>query len=1163
VALLGAAFSYTNTAANLPTSFTIGALPPGLSYNPATGAISGTPTKAGQYQITILASNAVGLAASVISLQVIDTGSAITREIWTGVPGTNVTDIPVTIPPTSSNTLTTLEGVTDFGDNYGERIRGWLTAPVTGNYYFWIAASDSAQLWISNDSDPVNKIERVYVTPSANPAPPPTNGTGPRQWNVQPNQKSPWLSLVAGQRYYIEVLHKAGVGTNDNVAVGWLRPDQLGPGPAEVVPGYALSPYAAPTSGAVSGTLYTATMLAQGTTASEGIGTATLRLSTDETQAILIFSYTNLTSAVTGRHIHNDPYLSAPSMIMFDIDTATPQADGSYLWTIAPVGALSTTDIVEIIKESKAYMNIHTVNYPAGEINGHFTLANGTPTFTPPPAPPAWTDDHTTTVGASRFLRQATFGPNSNDIAAVETLGYDAWITDQFSRPASHQLPYVLTNLSADPSTPYPSSLTFNSWWQQSITAPDQLRQRVAFALSEILVVSESGVLQNNARAVSAYYDTLLDNAFGNFRTILQAVTLTPAMGNYLDMRDNDKGDLPSGRHPDENYAREIQQLFSIGLYRMWPDGSLIMNAQGNLVPTYDQNVVMGYAALFTGWNYNQTNQANGRLPTNFSPAADYINPMVLVPTHHDLGNKLILDNIVLPAAVGSQADPSNAAYDTYGPQDLAGGLDATFNNQNVGPFICRQLIQRLVTSNPSRDYIYRVAEKFNDNGSGVRGDMQAVIRAILEDYEARSTTVTALATYGKQREPILRVTATARAFPSPPTLNGTYIQNGGQPITVTTTTSNRLASGNTIFLQFTSGTPLPTSAGYSVTVTGPNTFTVNATGLAVGTYSQSSNTLAIASANHGLAVGSRFYLAATSGGASNGVCQVVTVVDGTNFTATALDSATRSGNCLFPKFSGGYVVTTSTGTNTITVSTSGNSGLNVGDNVYLNFTSGTAVSGQFTVTSIVDNDHFTVTTTGVANQTKNGIGVYPLVPPPLFRSGNVNVQSSTWNISFSDSDLGQTPLESPTVFNFFSPDFMFPGILASAGMTTPEFQLTSDSSVALELNFLAAGIITNQNSNSSGVSSFRAGNGAIVLDLGPWMTPAYTSNTGIPNLVDSLNSLLLAGQLSTNARSSIVSYVANTNNFAYTTPTANQMRDRVRAVVHLLVTSPDFTIQK
>src|SRR2546430_17350450 len=156
----------------------------------------------------------------------------------------------------------------------------------------------------------------------------------------------------------------------------------------------------------------------------------------------------------------------------------------------------------------------------------------------------------------------------------------------------------------------------------------------------------------------------LLKDAFGNFRDLLRDVTLHPAMGIYLDMRRNDKGNLVLGTHPNENYAREILQLFSIGLNRMWPDGTLVLNSRGDIVPTYDQDVILGFARVFTGWNYYQTNQTNKRLPPNWDPNSDYIKPMVLVPTHHELGTKRLLDNAVLPAAQGTQADSTSTKFD-------------------------------------------------------------------------------------------------------------------------------------------------------------------------------------------------------------------------------------------------------------------------------------------------------------------------------------------------------------------------------------------------------------------------------------------------------------------------------------------------------------------
>jgi uncharacterized protein (DUF1800 family) len=1110
--------------------------------------------------VRLTASNSAGLAASLLDLQVIDTGSAVSRELWTSVPGVNVADIPIGTAPVSVTALGSLEGITDFGDSYGERIRGYLTAPVTGNYYFWIAGSDSAELWISNDGEPANKVRRAYVT---------ANGTGPRQWNAQPNQRSPWLALVAGQKYYVEILHKAGAGPGDNWSVGWLQdPTGTNTLPGSIVPGYVLSRYFPVPAIDTPGTLYTANLPAQPGVNSSGVGSATLRVSADNTQAVLTFSFSGLTSAVTGKHVHADPYLNNGSQIVFDIDEATPQPDGSYIWTFAPVGTLSTGDLMEIIRQGKAYINIHTVNYPSGEINGHFTLASGSQTFVPPPPAPNWTDDHSDPNAAARFLTQATFGPTADDIAFVQSVGYDSWINSQIALPPSHHLPVVYTNISSDPTKPYPSALTFNAWWQQSLTSPDQLRQRMAFALSEILVISENGVLQDNARALSAYYDVLLDNAFGNFRDVLKSVTLSPAMGIYLDMLRNDKGSLVTGIHANENYAREVEQLFSIGLNRMWPDGTLVLNSQGSLVPTYNQNVIMGFASVFTGWTYYQPHQPNGRLPTNFFPPSDYINPMVLVPGHHELGPKLLLDNVVLPQASGSQADPTSTNFDNYCSQDLDAALDSLANHQNVGPFICRQLIQRLVTSNPSRDYLYRVVQVFNDNGGGVRGDLRAVIKAILLDYEARSSAIAATATFGKQREPLLRATAIARAFPAPGAISGTYSQSGNEVISITTTNAHRLVTGDIVWLTFndTSGQPAPFTQGYRVTVKTGTSFTIVAPGLLSGTYSQTSSTnnpntnnIAIAMAGHGVLPGYQVYLAFTNGSAPSGPYQVFSTNSSSSFNVTALDSQSVTGGCLMPKLSAAGF--TQKGTN-VTVSFSGPHGLNPGDPFYVLFTTGTGTNGVYIVNTVTDALHFTFLVGNSVSQSQNGMTVFPLVAPALSRTGNVLVQLSTWHMSYTDSSLTQTPLRSPTVFNFFFPDFRFPGSLASAGLTTPEFQLTSDTSVALQMNFMQGGFLTGANTN--GISSFVGGNGAIDLDLGAWMTPAYTSNAGVPSLVDALKTLLTGGQLSAAAKNSIVAYVANTTNFPYGSPPSNsQMRDRVRAVAHLISVSPDFIIQK
>ena len=1157
VAFLGQPFSFNVTGANTPSGFTASGLPPGLGFTPTNGLISGIPNLAGNYQVAVTSSNALGLGASLVNIQVLDTGSAVVREVWLGVSGTNIADIPVNSPATLTNTLGTLEGITNYGVNYGERIRGYLTASNTGNYYFWIAGSDSAELWIANDNEPANKLKRAGVSPVG-------GGTAFRNWNSQTNQQTKWLSLVAGQKYYVEILHKAGV-TPDHWSVGW-SPDPVGTNtvPAAIVPGFVLSKFYPLPIKLLSGTLYSANMLALPNVNSIANGSATLVVSADGSKAILNYSVSGLPPTHID-HIYSDPYLTSQKTLLFDIAAELPQADGSYIWPITPMGTLSAADIQEILIEGKATIEIQTAANPAGEIGGHFTLANGSQTFAAPPAPPAWADDHANTNAAARFLIQSTFGPSASDIATVQSLGYDSWISNQFSLPASHHLNIAVANMSPDPTQPFPSTLWFNTWWQQSITAPDQLRQRVAFAFSEIMVVSENGVLQDNASGLASYYDTLLDNAFGNFRDLLRAVTLAPSMGLYLDMRGNDLGSIITGVHANENYAREILQLFSVGLYHLWPDGSLVLNSQNSLVPTYDQNNILGFASTFTGWNYYQTNQGSTRLPANFGPAQNYTNPMVLVPTHHELGTKKLLDNVMVPAAVGAQAFSTNASFDTYCSQNLEAALDSIYNNPNVGPFVCRQLIQRLVTANPSRDYLYRVVQKFNDNGSGVRGDLKAVVRAILTDYEARSTNLLSAPTYGKQREPLLRITAAARALPAPPNNGGTYVQSGNQTITITTTNAHRMNTGDAVQLFFTdtSGNTAPPSQAYSITAPGINTLTLTAPNLVTGSYSQQTNVITVTISNHGLAVGDVIYLSFTTGGAASGLCQVATATASV-FTVTTFDNLAHSGSCLFPRITASGYSQVSTN---LTVSCLGAHGLALNQTIYINANSASITPGQYLVRTIPDATHFTFAVTNSATQTASSFNLYPFGAPPLNRSGTVVAQMNTWKMDYTDQNgtfnLSQSPLRSPTVFNYFFPEYSFPGALSSAGLTTPEFQLTSDTSVALQMNFLQAGILGN-GANTNGLTSYNQGNGAIVLDVSAWMTTNFTASANVPSLVDSLSSRLMAGQLSAGAKTSIVNYVTNLTSFPFSSPpTATQQRDRVRAVVHLLLCSPEFSVQK
>jgi uncharacterized protein (DUF1800 family) len=275
------------------------------------------------------------------------------------------------------------------------------------------------------------------------------------------------------------------------------------------------------------------------------------------------------------------------------------------------------------------------------------------------------------------------------------------------------------------------------------------LRQRVANALLQILVVSDTSGLEGNGVALAAYMDVLMRHAFGNFRTVLEQVSTSPAMGRYLDHLRNQKEDPRTGRIPNENYARELLQLFSIGTYRLNPDGTLLRDLDGNTIVTYGQEEVLGFSRVFTGWAFDQPEPK-----TNFWAAADWRNPMIPFGRYHSTGEKVLLDGGYIPPA--TTADP---------PGDLALALDNVFRHPNVGPFIGRQLIQRLVTGNPSPGYVARVAAAFDDNGQGVRGDLLAVVKAILLDAEARDPARARGPYYGHLREPMIRFVSVLRAF--------------------------------------------------------------------------------------------------------------------------------------------------------------------------------------------------------------------------------------------------------------------------------------------------------------------------------------------------------------------------------------------------------------
>ena len=346
---------------------------------------------------------------------------------------------------------------------------------------------------------------------------------------------------------------------------------------------------------------------------------------------------------------------------------------------------------------------------------------------------------------AFRVLNQASFGATEVEAQRLIEMGAEAWIDDQLLQPASLQLPHLR-------SLPRPTLLIelqpdrVDIWFRNALSGQDQLRQRVAFALSEIMVISQLSDLGNLTYSLADYYDVLARNAFGNYRDLIQEVTLHPAMGIYLSMLGNEKPNAALNIRPDENYARELMQLFSIGLVELNIDGSTVTDSQGVPVPTYDQAIIEGFAHVYTGWHFAGAQSFKQAFPNDNNQTV----PMQLYPDFHDAGKKMQLDGVTIPAG-------------QTGDEDLAAALDNIFNHPNVGPFIAIRLIQRLVTSNPSPGYIERVASVFNDNGSGVRGDLGATVRAILLDDEARPDT--SLEFDGKVKEPLLRLTQIWRAF--------------------------------------------------------------------------------------------------------------------------------------------------------------------------------------------------------------------------------------------------------------------------------------------------------------------------------------------------------------------------------------------------------------
>ena len=374
---------------------------------------------------------------------------------------------------------------------------------------------------------------------------------------------------------------------------------------------------------------------------------------------------------------------------------------------------------------------------------------------------------------AARFLTQASFGPTDASIDRVMSLGYSAWIDEQLALPAhQHLASWDAADALIKQSNPTGAAgqrELLDSFWRAAVAGEDQLRQRVAFALSQVFVISmQTDAVGDRPRGVAAYLDMLAQQGVGtraqpaNYRTLLESVSRHPMMGIYLSHLRNQKENARTGRVPDENYAREVMQLFSIGLHQLNLDGTPRLQGSER-IETYGSADIAGLAKVFTGfaldcpaWPDNNCFFNSVGSDEGSQPYADrLLRPMRGYPQYHSRSEKAFLGTTIAPQTNG---DPDAS---------LATALDTLYRHPNVGPFIGKQLIQRLVTSNPSPAYVEAVARAFNDNGRGVRGDMQAVVRAVLLHPEARDMAAASSSDrYGKLREPVLRLSALLRAVP-------------------------------------------------------------------------------------------------------------------------------------------------------------------------------------------------------------------------------------------------------------------------------------------------------------------------------------------------------------------------------------------------------------
>ena len=502
---------------------------------------------------------------------------------------------------------------------------------------------------------------------------------------------------------------------------------------------------------------------AEGNAVTNATGTLSLILQGDNTSAQISYNFFDLSSEQTDQHIH----LSPSGTVIHDIEEKGPLSN--LVWDLAPGGIFVTRqDMLDALFSGNLYINIHTTNYPAGEISAFLIYDKDA---TPPNDIPLSAEDVDRDI--IRFLTQATFGPTEKDYKALRNKiradgenrlqVYEDWIDTQVSLPATSMLQLADASVSK-----FNSDKGFrdrrDAFWTNAIFGKDQLRQRMAFALSEILVIGDEFFRIRRAyRGVADYWDTLSKNAFSTYRKALGDVSRHAIMGTWLSHLRNKKAEPDAGYFPDENYAREIMQLFGFGLVSRQPNGKIILGNDNLPIETYDNQVIQEMARVFTGLGMSyRSNDAGDMIVNNQFDLDDKANkyqyrwtePMKFFPQYHDFGKKTLFSENGVPFVIPANSDESVPAADA----ELDEVLDNIVAHSTTAPNISRLLIQRFVTSNPSPEYIQRVAEAF-----GRKGNLKAVIKAILLDVEARTPSVSESHAFGKVKEPILRMTSLLR----------------------------------------------------------------------------------------------------------------------------------------------------------------------------------------------------------------------------------------------------------------------------------------------------------------------------------------------------------------------------------------------------------------